>query len=69
MDVCLRPRVEQSLIMKLLWKIGPQGPLFPFKTKSEALTKVLQEVGAAAYQQVAQERAKGEQSAAGKPQG
>lgn len=37
------------------------------KTKSEALAKVLQEVGTAVYQQVAQERAKTEQAATGKP--
>jgi len=37
------------------------------KTKSEALAKVLQEVGTAVYQQVAQERAKTEQGATGKP--
>ena len=37
------------------------------KTKSEALAKVLQEVGTVVYQQVAQERAKTEQAAAGKP--
>jgi molecular chaperone DnaK len=39
------------------------------KTRSEALAKALQEVGTAVYQQVAQERAKAEQSTAGKPQG
>jgi len=32
------------------------------KTKSEALAKVLQEVGTAVYQQVAQEKAKAEQA-------
>lgn len=37
------------------------------KTKSEALAKVLQEVGTVVYQQVAQEKAKAEQAAAGKP--
>ncbi len=37
------------------------------KMKSEALAKVLQEVGTAVYQQVAQERAKTEQAGAGKP--
>jgi molecular chaperone DnaK len=37
------------------------------KAKSEALSKVLQEVGTAVYQQVAQERAKTEQAASGKP--
>jgi len=37
------------------------------KTKSEALAKVLQEVGTSVYQQVAQERAKTEQAATGKP--
>ena len=37
------------------------------KTKSEALAKVLQEVGTVVYQQVAQERAKTEQAATGKP--
>jgi molecular chaperone DnaK len=37
------------------------------KTKSEALAKVLQEVGTVVYQQVAQERAKSEQAAGGKP--
>jgi molecular chaperone DnaK len=37
------------------------------KTKSEALAKVLQEVGTAVYQQVAQERAKTEQASSGKP--
>lgn len=37
------------------------------KTKSEALAKVLQEVGTVVYQQVAQERGKAEQAAAGKP--
>jgi molecular chaperone DnaK len=37
------------------------------KAKSEALAKVLQEVGTAVYQQVAQERAKTEQAATGKP--
>jgi len=37
------------------------------KTKSEALAKVLQEVGTVVYQQVAQERAKSEQAATGKP--
>jgi molecular chaperone DnaK len=37
------------------------------KTKSEALAKVLQEVGTAVYQQVAQERAKTEQAGSGKP--
>jgi len=35
------------------------------KTKSEALAKVLQEVGTVVYQQVAQERAKSEQAAGG----
>jgi len=37
------------------------------KTKSEALAKVLQEVGTVVYQQVAQERAKTEQATTGKP--
>jgi len=37
------------------------------KTKSEALSKVLQEVGTAVYQQVAQERAKTEQTTSGQP--
>jgi len=37
------------------------------KTKSEALAKVLQEVGTAVYQQVSQERAKAEQAAGPKP--
>jgi molecular chaperone DnaK len=37
------------------------------KTKSEALAKVLQEVGTVVYQQVAQERAKSEQPASGSP--
>jgi molecular chaperone DnaK len=37
------------------------------KTKSEALSKVLQEVGTAIYQQAAQERAKTEQTASGQP--
>ncbi len=37
------------------------------KTRSEALAKVLQEVGTVVYQQVAQERAKSEQAVAGKP--
>jgi molecular chaperone DnaK len=35
------------------------------KTKSDALAKVLQEVGTVVYQQAAQERAKSEQAAAG----
>lgn len=40
------------------------------KTKSEALAKVLQEVGTVIYQQVAQERAKTDQAApASSPQG
>jgi molecular chaperone DnaK len=37
------------------------------KTKSEALSKVLQEVGTAVYQQAAQERAKTEQTTSGQP--
>lgn len=37
------------------------------KTKSEVLSKVLQEVGTAVYQQVAQERAKTEQTTSGQP--
>jgi molecular chaperone DnaK len=37
------------------------------KTKSEILSKVLQEVGTAVYQQVAQERAKTEQTTSGQP--
>jgi molecular chaperone DnaK len=37
------------------------------KTKSEVLSKVLQEVGTAVYQQVAQERAKTEQAPSGQP--
>jgi len=37
------------------------------KAKSETLAKVLQEVGTAVYQQAAQERAKTEQAAPGKP--
>jgi molecular chaperone DnaK len=37
------------------------------KTKSEALAKVLQEIGTVVYQQVAQERAKSEQPASGGP--
>ena len=37
------------------------------KTKSEALAKVLQEVGTVVYQQVAQERAKSEEPASGSP--
>ena len=37
------------------------------KTKSEVLSKVLQEVGTAIYQQVAQERAKTEQTPSGQP--
>jgi molecular chaperone DnaK len=37
------------------------------KSKSEALAKVLQEVGTSVYQQVAQERAKTEQATEGKP--
>ena len=37
------------------------------KTKSEILSKVLQEVGTAVYQQVAQERAKTEQAPSGQP--
>lgn len=37
------------------------------KTKSEALSKILQEVGTAVYQQVAQERAKTEQTTSGQP--
>ena len=37
------------------------------KAKSETLAKVLQEVGTVVYQQVAQERAKAEQAAPGKP--
>jgi molecular chaperone DnaK len=37
------------------------------KTKSEALAKVLQEVGTAVYQQVAQEKAKTEQTTSEKP--
>jgi molecular chaperone DnaK len=37
------------------------------KGKSEALAKILQEVGTVVYQQVAQERAKTEQAASGKP--
>jgi len=39
----------------------------PIKTQSEALAKVLQEVGTIVYQQVAQERAKAEQASAGRP--
>jgi len=37
------------------------------KGKSEALAKILQEVGTVVYQQVAQERAKAEQATSGKP--
>jgi len=37
------------------------------KTKSEVLSKALQEVGTAVYQQVAQERAKTEQTTSGQP--
>jgi molecular chaperone DnaK len=37
------------------------------KTKSEALAKILQEVGTAVYQQVAQEKAKAEQATSDKP--
>jgi molecular chaperone DnaK len=37
------------------------------KTKSEALAKVLQEIGTAVYQQVAQERARSEQPPTGSP--
>jgi len=37
------------------------------KGKSEALAKILQEVGTIVYQQVAQERAKAEQATSGKP--
>jgi molecular chaperone DnaK len=37
------------------------------RTKSEALSQVLQEVGTAVYQQAAQERAKTEQTASGQP--
>ncbi len=37
------------------------------KTKSEALSKILQEVGTAVYQQAAQERAKTEQTTSGQP--
>ena len=37
------------------------------KTKSEVLSKVLQEVGTAVYQQVSQERAKTEQTTSGQP--
>jgi len=37
------------------------------KTKSEALAKVLQEIGTVVYQQVAQERAKSEQPTSGSP--
>ena len=37
------------------------------KTKSEVLSKALQEVGTAVYQQVAQERAKSEQTTSGQP--
>ena len=37
------------------------------KTKSEALAKILQEVGTAVYQQAAQEKAKAEQATSAKP--
>jgi molecular chaperone DnaK len=50
-----------------LRKAIPGKDIELIKTKSEALSKVLQEVGTAVYQQVAQERAKTEQTTSDQP--